>query len=148
VEVALELALELTVLLGVCLVISAVAIRLSVTLVSHLGIMDRPGGHKQHETSTPFVGGFGVIAVVISMPLLGKWFFVDFSILPLPGLLVGAVAIFLTGLADDIWHLGFKPVGHSGPGALSMVFSAASNSTRWVNFFRACTSISAGWPSP
>jgi UDP-N-acetylmuramyl pentapeptide phosphotransferase/UDP-N-acetylglucosamine-1-phosphate transferase len=62
-----------------------VAIWLSAALASHLGIMDRPGGHKQHETSTPFVGGFGVIAVVISMPLLGKWFFVDFSILPCQG---------------------------------------------------------------
>ncbi len=101
--------MQLAFLFAVCLLISSVAIWLSAALASHLGIMDRPGGHKQHETSTPFVGGFGVIAVVISMPILGKWFFVDFSILPLPGLLVGAVAIFLTGLADDIWCLGFKP---------------------------------------
>jgi UDP-GlcNAc:undecaprenyl-phosphate GlcNAc-1-phosphate transferase len=108
VEVALELALELTVLLGVCLVISAVAIRLSVTLVSHLGIMDRPGGHKQHNASTPFVGGVGLIAVLASMSLLGDAFFGDFLLAPLPGLVLGALLIFLTGLADDIWHLGFK----------------------------------------
>jgi UDP-N-acetylmuramyl pentapeptide phosphotransferase/UDP-N-acetylglucosamine-1-phosphate transferase len=75
VEVALELALELTVLLGVCLVISAVAIRLSVTLVSHLGIMDRPGGHKQHNASTPFVGGFGLIAVLASAVAAGRRLF-------------------------------------------------------------------------
>jgi UDP-GlcNAc:undecaprenyl-phosphate GlcNAc-1-phosphate transferase len=109
VEVALELALELTVLLGVCLVISAVAIRLSVTLVSHLGIMDRPGGHKQHNASTPFVGGVGLIAVLASMSLLGDAFFGDFLLAPLPGLVLGALLIFLTGLADDLWHLGFKP---------------------------------------
>lgn len=104
--------MELAVLFGVCLLISGAAIRLSAVLASRLGIMDQPGGHKQHETSTPFVGGFGVLAVLMSVPLLDDWLFGDFSWSPLPvlpGLLVGAVAIFLTGLADDIWGLGFKP---------------------------------------
>lgn len=104
--------MELAVLFGVCLLISGVAIRLSAVFASRLGIMDRPGGHKQHQTSTPFVGGFGVLAVLLSVPLLDNWLFVDFSWSSLSGpsgLLVGAVIIFLTGLADDIWCLGFKP---------------------------------------
>jgi len=101
--------MELAVLCGVCLLISGVVIRLSLALAAHFGVMDRPGGHKQHETLTPFVGGFGVISVLVSTFLLVDLFFVGFALFPLKSVLVGAVAIFLTGLADDIWHLNFKP---------------------------------------
>lgn len=101
--------MELAVLCGVCLLISGVAIRLSLALAGYLGVMDRPGGHKQHDTLTPFVGGFGVISVLVSIFLLVDLFFAGVTLFPLKGVLVGAVAIFLTGLADDIWHLNFKP---------------------------------------
>lgn len=100
--------MELAVLSGVCFLISGVAIRLAVALARRLGVMDRPGGHKRHEASTPFVGGFGLIAVLVSVSPLIDVFFVDFAHLPLSALLLGALAIFLTGLADDLRNLGFK----------------------------------------
>ena len=103
------MALELAVLFGACLLISGVAIRVSAMLASQLGIVDRPGGHKQHEASTRFVGGCGLIAVVVSVPLLVGWFFGDSALFRIRGMLLGGLLIFLTGLADDIWRLGFKP---------------------------------------
>jgi len=99
---------ELAVLFGACLLISGVAIRLGISFSEYLGIVDRPGGHKQHEASTPFVGGFGVIAVLASLFLLLDPLFFGFSLSPLDGILVGALVLFLTGLADDILHLSFK----------------------------------------
>ncbi len=101
--------MELAVLFGVCLLVSGVAIRLSVALAGYLGIMDHPGGHKQHEASTPFVGGFGLMAVVVSVSLFADTFLAAVTLAPLSGILFGALAIFLTGLVDDIWRLGFKP---------------------------------------
>ncbi len=93
-------------LFGLCALFSAVVIRCSIALAGRIGAMDRPGGHKQHAVSTPFVGGFGLISVVVVAFTLGD---------RLPGgstsvaLLAGSVCMFVTGLADDIWHLGFKP---------------------------------------
>jgi len=99
---------ELAVLFGACLLISGVAIRLGVAFANLLGFVDRPGGHKLHETSTPFVGGFGIIAVLVSVPLLVGLVFGRPVLPSWPALLVGGLVIFLTGLADDVWHLGFK----------------------------------------
>jgi UDP-GlcNAc:undecaprenyl-phosphate GlcNAc-1-phosphate transferase len=100
---------DLAVLFGVCLLVSGVAIRVGIALAGYLGIMDHPGGHKQHQASTPFVGGFGLMTVVVSASLLADTFFADVTLGPLSGILFGALAIFLTGLVDDIWRLGFKP---------------------------------------
>ena len=101
--------MDLAVLFGVCLLVSGVAIRVGIALAGYLGIMDHPGGHKQHQASTPFVGGFGLMTVVVSASLLADTFFADVTLGPLSGILFGALAIFLTGLVDDIWRLGFKP---------------------------------------
>lgn len=115
--------MKFAVLFGVCVLISGVAIRLSVALAAHFGIMDRPGGHKQHEASTPFVGGFGLIAVLIGAAMLSDRFFGDSLLFPLQALILGGAVIFLTGLADDLWHIGFKPrFLVQAVVALSMVF--------------------------
>jgi len=120
----LEVVVELVVLGAVCLLISGVAIRLGLVFADHFGIADRPGGHKQHHAVTPFVGGFGVISVVVAAFLLVESFFQSFSLRPLQGILLGALTLFLTGLADDIWHLSFKPrFVIQALAALSMVYA-------------------------
>jgi UDP-GlcNAc:undecaprenyl-phosphate GlcNAc-1-phosphate transferase len=115
--------MELAVLFGVCLLISGVAIRLGSSLADYLGIVDRPGGHKQHEASTPFVGGVGILAVLLSLFFLFEPLFGIFSLASLKGILIGALVLFLTGLADDILHLSFKlRFVVQATVALSMVF--------------------------
>jgi UDP-N-acetylmuramyl pentapeptide phosphotransferase/UDP-N-acetylglucosamine-1-phosphate transferase len=63
--------LEYAALFGLCALFSGVVVRFSIALAGRLGAMDRPGGHKQHAVSTPFVGGFGLISVVVVAFALG-----------------------------------------------------------------------------
>lgn len=103
------MTVELAVWCSVCVLISGVAIRVAMSFSGRLGIVDRPGGHKQHEFVTPFVGGFGVAAVLCSSFALDGLLAADLGMRALSALLWGGLAMFLTGLADDIWHLSFKP---------------------------------------
>ncbi|RDE50919.1 MAG: undecaprenyl/decaprenyl-phosphate alpha-N-acetylglucosaminyl 1-phosphate transferase [Candidatus Accumulibacter meliphilus] len=100
--------MELAVLFALCVLISGVAIRLAASLANYLGVVDRPGGHKQHEASTPFVGGVGILAVLFSLFLSFDPLFGGLELVPLQGILIGVLVLFLTGLADDIVHLSFK----------------------------------------
>lgn len=72
----------LAVIFFACFLISGVAIGLSAALASRLGIVDRPGGHKQHDASTPFVGGVGIVTVLLVAPLLIDWLFPDLALFP------------------------------------------------------------------
>ena len=42
-------------------VVSAVAVRYAIIAAHRFGVVDKPGGHKAHDTVTPFVGGVGVL---------------------------------------------------------------------------------------
>ena len=101
--------MEYAVLFGLCALFSGVVIRCSMTLAGRIGAMDRPGGHKQHAVSTPFVGGFGLIAVLATASMASGFVSGDVGSASLVALCFGALAMFVTGLADDLWHLGFKP---------------------------------------
>lgn len=100
--------MQLALLFGVCWLISAASIRLAMGLAGRLGMVDRPGGHKQHAASTPFVGGVGVIAVLASLFLFLDPLFAGLALSSLHGILLGALTLFLVGLADDVLHLSFK----------------------------------------
>lgn len=78
------------------------------SLAGRFGVLDHPGGHKQHETSTPFVGGFGVIFVVLATIWYGLYFDQALPTQALIAVSTGAFILFITGFADDIWHLNFK----------------------------------------
>lgn len=103
--------MSLAVLIGFGLVLSGVAIRIGIPLSHQLGVVDRPGGHKLHDQSTPFVGGIGVFVALLGTLVLTS---------VLPGMDSGAIAVqwqavalgatvmFITGLVDDIHHLSFR----------------------------------------
>ena len=115
--------MELAGLFGVCFLICGAAIRLAMSLADWLGMLDRPCGHKQHEVSTPFVGGVGILAVLLSLFLVLDPLFGGFVVSPLQGILIGVLVLFVTGLADDIVHLSFKlRLVVQAMVALSMVF--------------------------
>jgi UDP-GlcNAc:undecaprenyl-phosphate GlcNAc-1-phosphate transferase len=100
--------MSLVIFFGICLLISGIAIRMAISMSRMLGIMDHPGGHKQHDTSTPFVGGVGVMTALVGALSLTNYYFPGVSLEPLDAIALGAGVIFLTGLIDDIWHLHFK----------------------------------------
>ena len=85
-----------------CLMLTPVAIAVAI----RIGVLDRPGGHKGHESPTPYLGGVAivvafsasvVVAAVAQPPASGR----DELVI----VLVLAVALAIVGLADDLWNL-------------------------------------------
>ncbi len=64
-----------------------------------LGLLDRPGGRKQHAKPTPLVGGLG-----IGFGLIVIWLLVP-SLRPDPWLIVGFAGMLLLGAFDDYREL-------------------------------------------
>lgn len=88
------------------------------SLAPRLGLIDLPGHRKVHVTPTPRGGGIAIFLGLL-LPALAMFS----GILPLDGpaasaspgfarqmgaIAVGAIVLFLTGLADDRWNLSWK----------------------------------------
>ncbi len=88
-------------------VVSAMAIHYGIVLSHRLGVVDKPGGHKAHDTVTPFVGGVGVLFAMLIGACVVSQFFPQFG-QGLHAMVFGVLVMFATGFADDILHLNFK----------------------------------------
>lgn len=88
-------------------VLSAAVIRSMLRLAPHVGLIDHPGEHKQHEHSTPFVGGFGVLAALLLAAGLLLWL-MPAQALAWASLAVCALVMWAVGLADDRWKLSAR----------------------------------------
>ena len=98
--------LVLTALIG-SLVLTPVAGRVA----KRFGIVDRPGVRKIHFEPIPYLGGAAVFGSML-LAAIAVLFVVRDPVASalrvdpqLPWILVGAVAMFGTGLADDVWHI-------------------------------------------
>lgn len=87
--------------------LAAVAIRFSILLALSFGIADHRGGHKQHDKSTPFVGGVGVLAALLTALILLIATYPE-QLLKWLTLGVASVVIFATGFIDDLMQLNYK----------------------------------------
>ncbi len=100
--------LNLFLLFLFCSITSAIAIRVATHLVGIFRIVDRPGdGHKLHEANTPFVGGIGLLTVLLFTLLVfdpvgtetsSKWIVLG----------ICATILFVTGFIDDTIRLSYK----------------------------------------
>lgn len=89
------------------MLVSAVAVHYSILASHRFGIVDKPGGHKAHDTVTPFVGGVGVLVatlvgfgvIQVFMPALAE---------RMHAFVFGVLVLFITGFADDVLHLNYK----------------------------------------
>lgn len=95
------------VLFAISMILSAAVIHFAISAALAHGIADHPGGHKQHDTITPFVGGVGILAV-LSVALFLLFTTYPEQSLKWLSLGVGAIIIFATGFADDLWQLNYK----------------------------------------
>ena len=72
-------------------------------LACHIGLVDRPGGRKWHETEVPLIGGitmfFGFCFSLLLLP---------FPLRDYRGLLAGSGLLILMGVVDDFRELGSK----------------------------------------
>ena len=93
------------ILFGLGLVTSVLAIILGIMFSRYFEIADHPGDHKQHQVSTPFIGGMGVIGALL---VVLKMAYHQQMISSADAWVIAGSAsiIFVTGLADDIWRLG------------------------------------------
>ncbi|TMW74926.1 undecaprenyl/decaprenyl-phosphate alpha-N-acetylglucosaminyl 1-phosphate transferase [Thauera sp. UPWRP] len=87
--------------------VSAVAIRVAMRAADSLRLVDHPGQHKQHDHSTPFVGGIGLFLAAMSSLLVLLWMHPSLRN-EVAAVALAASMMFFTGLADDVWRLGFR----------------------------------------
>ena len=86
------------------LVITALLITFSLPLATRLGLVDRPGGRKQHDAATPVHGGLAILVAMLCSSLA----FGDYhSPLTLVFYLAGGLLI-LVGAVDDFRGLGWR----------------------------------------
>ena len=95
--------IEIIVRLLVTFILTILVIKFFKPLASTLGLLDKPGGRKQHETSTPLIGGLALyVVVVIASIAWGR--LAD----ELYYYLAGAGIMVVTGALDDRFHLGVR----------------------------------------
>lgn len=89
------------------LITSVTFIVVGVMFSRYFEITDHPGGHKQHQVSTPFIGGLGIIgaSLVILKIAYHREMMSSTEVLVI---VTGALAIFITGFADDLWRLNYR----------------------------------------
>ncbi|MCV2216239.1 MraY family glycosyltransferase [Thauera sp. Sel9] len=95
------------IVLPLAILVSAIVIRAMIALAPRAGLIDHPGEHKQHEHVTPFIGGFGIMAALLLAVVM------LISLYPAQttawiSLLICGGTMFLVGLVDDRWKLGFR----------------------------------------
>ncbi len=69
-------------------------------VANKVGLMDIPGGRKQHQAATPLVGGLGIYLGTLTMTLFTPIVYAEFSSL----LAISALILFI-GILDDIKEL-------------------------------------------
>lgn len=83
-----------------------------IRLADRLGALDYPGGRKTHATPTPRIGGVAVFigfvgGLTLAALLTGSLFSMPRVDVYWRALGVGATALFLIGLIDDLWSVSF-----------------------------------------
>ncbi len=87
----------------VCLVLSVLLVRLFMLLAAPLGLLDQPGGRKDHAAPTPMTGGFGIF-----FALLAVSFFYDQFELQLGVFFIASTWLLLIGALDDRYDLSSR----------------------------------------
>jgi len=85
-------------------VVSLVLTPLAIRAALRLGVLDRPGEHKSHDTPTPYLGGVAIVLAVtlaIAAAALVRGETVA-TLTQLLGILAIALAMAATGLLDDL----------------------------------------------
>lgn len=91
--------------------VSALGTLAAIRLGHRLGLVDMPGGRRKHTGPIPRIGGLGIFVAFFGVALW-LYFFAplkDEHYRPIAGVLIGAVFVFLFGLADDKYEFKAWP---------------------------------------
>lgn len=87
----------------VCLGLSLVLVRLSMQCAGALGLLDHPGGRKDHAASTPVTGGLGIFLALLITSLLFNSFELHLNVF-----FIAAAWLLLVGALDDHFELSSR----------------------------------------
>lgn len=99
--------IQMILLLILTTLLAAISIRFAIIYALANNIADHPGGHKQHDTVTPFVGGIGLL-IAFSIALIVLFHNQPEFWIKWLALGIAAAIVFIIGLLDDIFHLNYK----------------------------------------
>ncbi len=91
--------------------LSALGALAAIPLGRRFGLVDQPGGRRQHNGPIPRLGGLSIFAGFFGVAL---WLYLFAPLkaehrLPIAGVLIGVVFVFLFGLADDKYEFKAAP---------------------------------------
>jgi UDP-GlcNAc:undecaprenyl-phosphate/decaprenyl-phosphate GlcNAc-1-phosphate transferase len=97
----------------------------------YLGIVDEPGGHKNHKEITPLLGG---LAIFLTIFLVMVYFTTQSD--RLLSILIGSLVLVIVGLLDDAYSLKamIKLTGQTAA-AVSVVLLNPGNFVLFLNYF-------------
>ena len=130
--------------LAIAAVVTALAVVSLRPLAARLGLLDLPGGHKQHLGAVPVIGGLamfvGLMAAMVASPdgLDGH-----------PAFLIGACILVVMGAYDDAKGLAARPrlLGHIVVASLVFYFSPHNVRLETLGDFLGFGPVSLGWAS-
>ncbi|PJF40689.1 MAG: undecaprenyl/decaprenyl-phosphate alpha-N-acetylglucosaminyl 1-phosphate transferase [Chloroflexi bacterium] len=87
---------------------SLILVPVAMYLSHRYGIIDEPGGRREHERPTPRLGGLALYGSFVITVIVAQFLpvprFDSLEIVRLTGLLIGGTFIFIVGLLDDIFE--------------------------------------------
>jgi UDP-GlcNAc:undecaprenyl-phosphate/decaprenyl-phosphate GlcNAc-1-phosphate transferase len=93
---------------SVAVTAALVVVPLCIALALRVGVVDKPGGRKQHGTVTPLLGGLGVFLAALSGIAVVQWQTASATGLDLhfeqtAFVMAASLVMFLIGLVDDVF---------------------------------------------
>jgi len=111
----MSLELKALVAAGVAMAVAGLATPVMARVATAIGLLDRPGGYKQHERPTPYLGGAAILLGVVAATLL-----LQGVASPIPVVLLAAAAMCALGTIDD-----WRPIAPGTRVAMQAVIGAA-----------------------
>lgn len=87
-------------------IVSIAGIHILIPVSMRIGLVDTPGGRKQHEVHTPLIGGL-TIFFALALFLISSFFF-PFPGFNHPALILAITLILAIGVIDDVRNLGVR----------------------------------------
>jgi UDP-GlcNAc:undecaprenyl-phosphate GlcNAc-1-phosphate transferase len=86
--------------LAVCFTLTFICILVLKPVAYKMGLVDWPGGRKEHARPTPLIGGIALL-----LGFLGALLLLPVSLMPFRGLIFGAALLVFVGVLDDYHEL-------------------------------------------
>lgn len=113
-------------------VLCATVLPLALPLARRLGLLDHPGGRKDHAGAIPVIGG---LVIFIALALSSLWFETSASVQSLTFIAAAGLMV-AVGQLDDLWDLHWSwRIGAQASAALMMIYVAGVQASNLQDVF-------------